>query len=67
MSKFDELNKKLQEHSNASFGNYGYNFDDPYKQALKDMRRVDKAKAEKFSNRDKKLQRTKRLLPQSKI
>lgn len=69
MDKLKELNRKLNEHANATFGNYrtGYNFNDPYKEAKRQMNLIDKRRAEKLNRRDRKLQRDKRLLPVPKV
>lgn len=67
MKDFTKLNNKLKEHQDASFGNFEYNFDDPYEEAKRQMRLVDKRRAEKFDKRDRKLKRKQRLLPAPKV
>ncbi len=60
-----KLNDELKKHSYASLRSY--RIDDPYKQAIKDMKTVNNRRAQKFVQRDKKLGRQKRLLPSKKV
>jgi superfamily I DNA and RNA helicase len=67
MDKLKELNRKLNEHANASFGNYKYNFKDPYTESLREIRQLDRDRAQKISDRDKRVKRQKRLMPAPKV
>lgn len=63
--KNKKINELLKNHQAASLR--AYSFDDPYKEALKDMKTLNQRRAEKFLKRNKKLGRTKRLMPSPKV
>lgn len=63
--KFEKLNKILKAYSNPTLRSYSEN--DPYLESLRQMREVNQRKADKFTNRDKKLKRKERLLPPKKV